>query len=66
MVSTATSQESKVNNEMEEYGISIPRKYYNIVPDLPDPPIPMISPQTDEPITPKDLEFLFPKQLLSL
>lgn len=66
MVSTSTSQNSNIMSEMNEFGISIPKKYYNVVPDLPNPLTPIISPQTGEPITPADLEFLFPKQLVSL
>jgi tryptophan synthase beta chain len=42
----------------------MPRKWYNILPDLPKPFPPPLSPTTKEPINPKDLEVLFPKELI--
>lgn len=42
----------------------MPKKWYNILPDLPYPLPPPISPATKEPISPKDLEALFPKELI--
>jgi len=42
----------------------IPRRWYNILPDLPKPLPPPINPQTGEPISPQDLSILFPKEIL--
>ncbi|MHA1976663.1 MAG: TrpB-like pyridoxal phosphate-dependent enzyme [Candidatus Hodarchaeales archaeon] len=42
----------------------IPKKWYNILPDLPVALPPPLSPATNEPIGPKDLEALFPKELI--
>ncbi|MCX8029451.1 MAG: TrpB-like pyridoxal phosphate-dependent enzyme [Brevinematales bacterium] len=42
----------------------IPRKWYNILADLPSPLDPPINPQTKQPLSPSDLEVIFPKQLI--
>jgi len=42
----------------------IPRKWYNIVPDLPKPLPPPIDPVTREPIKPQALEAVFGKELV--
>lgn len=42
----------------------IPRKWYNILPDMPTPLSPPLSPATNEPIGPKDLSPLFPMELI--
>ncbi|HSP95740.1 MAG TPA: TrpB-like pyridoxal phosphate-dependent enzyme [Candidatus Dormibacteraeota bacterium] len=42
----------------------IPRAWYNIVPDLPQPPPPVLHPGTGQPITPADLAPLFPEALI--
>ncbi|MHA2239436.1 MAG: TrpB-like pyridoxal phosphate-dependent enzyme, partial [Candidatus Hodarchaeales archaeon] len=42
----------------------IPKYWYNILPDLPQPLPPPISPATKEPISPADLEPLFAKELI--
>ena len=42
----------------------LPRKWYNIVPDLPEPLSPMLHPHTREPMSVKDFEKLFPKELV--
>lgn len=42
----------------------MPKKWYNILPDLPKPLPPPISPVTRDPISPKDLEVLFPRELI--
>jgi tryptophan synthase beta chain len=42
----------------------IPKKWYNISPDLPSPLPPPINPQTRSPIDPKDLERIFPRALI--
>src|SRR5579875_1165275 len=52
-----------------DYGVflnpdELPRKWYNIVPDLPEKLAPMLNPHTLEPLSPKDFEHLFPKELV--
>jgi tryptophan synthase beta chain len=42
----------------------IPRAWYNIVADLPQPPPPVLHPGTGQPITPDDLAPLFPDALI--
>lgn len=42
----------------------IPKKWYNILPDLPEPLPPVIHPGTKEPIGPQDLAPLFPMELI--
>jgi tryptophan synthase beta chain len=42
----------------------IPRAWYNIVPDLPVPPAPVLHPGTGQPIGPDDLAPLFPMALI--
>lgn len=42
---------------------NLPKKWYNILPDLPEP-LPMPVKPTGEPLTPKDLEPIFPKELI--
>lgn len=39
----------------------LPRAYYNIKADLPEPPAPPLHPATREPLRPEDLEAIFPK-----
>ena len=39
----------------------LPRAFYNIKADLPEPPMPPLHPATKEPLRPRDLEGLFPK-----
>ncbi|MBI4445488.1 MAG: TrpB-like pyridoxal phosphate-dependent enzyme [Acidobacteria bacterium] len=41
----------------------IPKKWYNLVADLPTPAPPILHPGTQKPITPADLEPLFPSEL---
>ncbi|MFE4855808.1 TrpB-like pyridoxal phosphate-dependent enzyme [Streptomyces sp. NPDC056670] len=43
----------------------IPTTWYNVVADLPKPLDPMLHPGTREPITPADLEPLFPPELIA-
>ncbi len=43
----------------------IPRAWYNIVPDLPLPPAPVLHPGTGQPIGPADLAPLFPMALIA-
>ena len=38
----------------------MPRQWYNIIPDLPEPPPPPLHPGTREPVGPEDLAPLFP------
>jgi len=39
----------------------LPRAYYNIKADLPEPPAPPLHPATRRPLRPEDLEIIFPK-----
>ncbi len=39
----------------------LPRAYYNIKADLPEPPAPPLHPATRRPLRPEDLEVIFPK-----
>ena len=41
-----------------------PRSWYNIMPDLPKPPAPILHPGTKQPVTPDDLAPLFPMALI--
>src|SRR5256886_4088462 len=41
-----------------------PRSWYNILPDLPKPPAPVLHPGTKQPVTPDDLAPLFPMALI--
>ncbi len=42
----------------------MPKKWYNILPDLPTPLDPPVNPKTKEPIKPDDLAPIFPKELI--
>src|SRR5438477_3818140 len=42
----------------------MPRVWYNIAPDLPRPPAPVLHPGTKQPVTPDDLSPLFPMALI--
>jgi tryptophan synthase beta chain len=42
----------------------IPTHWYNVIPDLPSPPAPVLHPGTGKPITPQDLLPLFPMGLI--
>jgi tryptophan synthase beta chain len=42
----------------------MPTRWYNIIPDLPEPPAPPLHPATREPIGPDDLAPLFPMALI--
>jgi tryptophan synthase beta chain len=42
----------------------IPRRWYNIVPDLPEKLAPMLDPKTMEPVKKSDMERLFPKEIV--
>jgi tryptophan synthase beta chain len=43
---------------------SMPKRWYNLVPDLPAPPPPPLHPATHEPVGPDDLAPLFPMALI--
>jgi len=43
---------------------SIPKQWYNIIPDMPEPLAPVIHPGTMQPVTPDDLLPLFPMSLI--
>ncbi|ADO68895.1 TrpB-like pyridoxal phosphate-dependent enzyme [Stigmatella aurantiaca] len=42
----------------------IPRYWYNIIPDLPSPPAPVLHPATFQPVKPEDLAPLFPMPII--
>ena len=42
----------------------IPTHWYNVIPDLPGPPAPVLHPGTQKPVTPQDLLPLFPMGLI--
>jgi tryptophan synthase beta chain len=42
----------------------IPTRWYNVIPDLPEPPPPPLHPGTQQPIGPEDLAPLFPMALI--
>lgn len=42
----------------------MPESWYNIVPDLPEPPPPPLNPETMEPLGPEDLAPIFPMPLI--
>ena len=43
----------------------MPKRWYNILPDLPEPLAPPLHPGTKQPISPGDLEPVFPKALIA-
>ncbi|MEW5747293.1 MAG: TrpB-like pyridoxal phosphate-dependent enzyme [Candidatus Thermoplasmatota archaeon] len=43
----------------------MPKKWYNILPDLPEPLAPPLDPGTKKPISPSALEAIFPKALIA-
>ncbi len=43
----------------------MPKRWYNILPDLPEPLAPPLNPGTKQPIQPSDLEPIFPKALIA-
>ena len=42
----------------------MPRTWYNIMADMPNPPAPVLHPGTKQPVTPDDLAPLFPMSLI--
>jgi len=42
----------------------MPRRWYNIVPDLPRKMDPMLNPETKKPVTQREMERLFPKEIV--
>ncbi len=42
----------------------IPRQWYNIIPDMPAPLAPVISPRTMKPVTPDEMLAIFPMALI--
>lgn len=44
--------------------LDIPKFYYNVLADLPEPLPPVLHPATNQPITPDDLSAIFPKDLI--
>src|ERR1700686_1402197 len=43
----------------------IPERWYNILPDLPEPPAPYLNPQTLQPMGPADLAPIFPQAIIA-
>jgi tryptophan synthase beta chain len=43
----------------------MPQHWYNLIPDLPSPPPPVLHPGTHEPVGPDDLAPLFPMALIA-
>ncbi|SFW71553.1 TrpB-like pyridoxal phosphate-dependent enzyme [Amycolatopsis australiensis] len=43
----------------------LPTQWYNVIPDLPEPPPPPLHPGTREPVGPEDLAPLFPQALIA-
>jgi tryptophan synthase beta chain len=54
----AQDQANKINLPSEE----IPKSWYNILPDLPEPLPPPVDPKTGEPVNPSALERIFAKE----
>jgi len=54
----------KNNKRIDLNEDELPKYWYNILPDLPKPLPPPLNPATNEPISPSDLEALFPKALI--
>lgn len=42
----------------------LPKRWYNILPDLPEQLPPPLNPSTGEPVKPEDLEAIFPKEIV--
>jgi len=47
---------------LDESGI--PKRWYNIIPDMPGPLHPVINPRTMQPVTPEDMLAIFPHSLI--
>ncbi len=45
-------------------GDGVPKAWYNILPDLPEPLPPPLDPETGEPVSPEKLAVLFPRELI--
>jgi len=43
----------------------IPERWYNILPDLPEPPTPYLHPATMQPLGPADLAPIFPQEIIA-
>ncbi len=53
-------QETKIILSEKE----IPRQWYNVIPDMPNPPGPPLHPATQKPVGPDDLSAIFPMSLI--
>ncbi len=42
----------------------IPKQWYNIIPDMPGPLAPVVSPRTMQPVTPEEMQVIFPMALI--
>jgi tryptophan synthase beta chain len=58
----ATADDRRTKIVLDES--DMPRQWYNIVPDLPAPPPPVLHPATLQPVGPDDLAPLFPMDLI--
>ncbi len=52
------------NNRIYLPRSEIPKKWYNILADLPEPVDPPLNPETKKPVSPSDLEAIFPPPLI--
>jgi tryptophan synthase beta chain len=59
-VEVVVSERTKITLDESE----IPRRWYNVIPDLPAPPPPPLHPGTLQPVGPEDLAPLFPMELI--
>ena len=62
MEQTRARAESPTKFQLDE--TQLPRRWYNIAPDLPSAPQPVLHPGTGEPVGPDDLAPLFPMELI--
>ncbi|MBU2560347.1 TrpB-like pyridoxal-phosphate dependent enzyme, partial [archaeon] len=53
-------EETKIQLDLDE----MPKKWYNILADVPEPFPPYLHPATNEPVTPEDLAPVFPMELI--
>lgn len=60
MATTLDRSETKILLPQDE----VPRRWYNLLADLPEPPAPPLNPETKEPIGPEALAPLFPMALI--
>ena len=61
-LSSVTKTRAAFNSDPKP--VEIPRKWYNLIADLPVKPPPPLNPSTLEPVKPEDLSPLFPDELI--